>query len=134
MLASLFSCNIYVILSVPDRKTNLLHLLFRVTFMKLFIDVNNVFLVCFETSHWLKGLLHHEIRGVNAQAHYERNHYCFLFLCYSWECQITLYANYTTIFSQTNMPKLMSESAVVQFPEYVDENISLWPLVADIAI
>ena len=47
---------------------------------------------------------------------------------------MALYSNYINIFSYTNIPKLMSESAIVQFPKYVAENIFLWPFVGDIHI
>lgn len=58
----------------------------------------------------------------------------FLFLCYSWKCKIALYSNYIDSLSYTNIPQLMSESAIVKFPKHVAKNIFLWPLLTDIHI
>lgn len=51
-------------------------------------------------------------------------------------CQGTqkLPINYKRFFPRKNIPKLMSESAVVQFPKCVAEDILHWPSVADILI
>ena len=59
----------------------------------------------------------------------------FSFLCCSSNWKITfLFKLHWHFFSYRNIPQLMSESANVQFPKDVAENVFLWPLVADIHI